>query len=81
MRGRFTQHFDITLPVRGINFKLACDGVMDIDEGCFEIDDVYLQHGRAKIEGVKAYKLTPRVKKYILRHFDTDIAEKAWEQL
>lgn len=81
MRGRFTQHFDITLPVRNIDLDLVCEGVMDIDEGCFEIDDVYLQNGRAKIEGVKAYKLTPRIKKHILRKFSTDIAEKAWEQL
>ena len=81
MRGRFTQHFDITLPIRNIELDLVCEGVMDIDEGYFEIDDIYLQHGRDKIKGYKTCNLTPRVKKYILRNFDTDITEKAWSEL
>lgn len=81
MRGRFTQHFDITLPVRHIDLDLVCEGVMDIDEGCFEIDDIYLQHGRDKIKGRDTCKLTPRVKKHILYWFSEDIAEAAWADL
>lgn len=76
MRGRFVQHFWMTLQIRFIEVEIVCEGVMDIDEGYFEIDDIYLSDSRKG-----SFKLPKRILKYIRDNYDECIAEKAWSEL
>jgi RNA recognition motif-containing protein len=78
MRGRHAHHCNTTVYVRNIELDVVFEGILDFDEGQFEVDDVYLQEGREKISGPDAYKIPPRLYGYIIKHCQEDAYYAAW---
>jgi hypothetical protein len=78
MRGRIPHHCTTTINVRNIEIDVVFDGVLDFDEGIFDVDDIYLSEGRKKLSGTEAYKIPPRLYSYIIKHCQEDAHYAAW---
>lgn len=79
MRGRHAHHCNTTVFVRNVVIDVVFEGILDFDEGIFEVEDVYLQEGRNKFSGTDDYKIPPRLHSYIIQHCQEDAHHAAWE--
>mgnify|MGYP007059558698 FL=1 len=79
MSGRHAHHCNTTVFVRNTAIDVVFEGILDFDEGIFEVDDVYLQEGRNKFAGADDYKIPPRLYSYIIKHCQEDAHYAAWD--
>lgn len=79
MRGRHAHHCNTTVFVRKAVIDVVFEGVLDFDEGIFEVDDVYLQEGRGKFSGADDYKIPRRLYDFIMQHCQEDAHYAAWD--
>ena len=79
MRGRLPHHFNMNLYVKGSFLPLVIEGVLDMDEGYFDISTAYLQKPRHRVEGRFDYDLPEAVHNAIMSgKYDEDINDAAW---